>query len=177
MANYKLIYTLLNTTKWGGGALLDAKVGACAVHTLPDRLAYANDRSYGHFPIRTSSRCLPTDFHAKRQPFTGMKRWDPLAATDVECQPPEKFRPWFPSRMSYHYILLKPISEDTLFDVELTVHRRLEEMGCSVSDRASSDGNAFGRCRELFRVNYLDLKQIFEKVSSEYSEICFAAEV
>ena len=176
MANYKLIYTLLKTTEWGGGAVLDAKVGACAVHTLPDRLAYANDRFYGHFPIGAASRCLSADFHARRQPFTQLNRWDPLAVTDVEYRDPATFGPWFPSHMSYHYILLKPISEDTLFDVELAVHRRLEEAGCSVSDRASSDGNAFGRCRELFRANYLELKQIFETVRAEYSRICLAAE-
>jgi hypothetical protein len=175
MANYKLIYTLLKTTKWGGG-LLDAKIGACAVHTLPGRLAYANDRLYGHFPIRAASRCLPADFHAKRQPFTQLDRWDPLTATDVEYRDPATFRPWFPSHMGYHYILLKPISEDTLFDVELAVHSRLEQAGRSVSDRASSDGNAFGRCRELFRADYLELKQVFETVRAEYRGICFAAD-
>ncbi len=176
MANYKLIYTLLKTTKWGGGAVLDAKIGACAVHTLPDRLAYANDRLYGHFPIKAASQCLPADFHARRQPFTQLNRWDPLAPTDVESRDHAKFKAWVPSHMSYHYILLKPISEDTLFDVELAVHSRLEEAGCSVPDRASSDGTAFGRCRELFRANYLDLKQVFETVRAEYSEICLAGE-
>ncbi len=173
MANFQIVYTMLKTRKWSGESLLDAKVGVTALHELGARADDLNNRKYGSFSIQNEAACLPANFHARRSAWSASEelRQNPLCAGDMEVVQSGKYTPWRPAHMSYHHILIRP-SQHLRKDIELAVHRLLEQRKFGVCNAAQMDGDQLQRCRELFRVPAEQLRLALAEVRQMFPNDC-----